>query len=224
MDDAGRSSRAEIFERDGMLRANADAAAVAELYRSVRCDLAVGNDCALAGWAGAPSQPFSHAVRRAPLVRAHLALIAAILYRSAATRSIRDCAGGPFIVASARVFSTPPHAAEDSGLGPLFVPSPPGVVRTITFLHDLDHTSSPFEMRVHTQVLTPSTPRGTVIIFDPARVHWKERPPLRGARVVLDAVCIARADLPPQVWASGMNYWPLDPAAPPPEVPIFLLE
>ena len=88
MDDQRRSSRYELFARDGMLRASAGGAAVAELYRAARCDLSVGNDSPLPGWAGAPSAPFSNAVRRAALARVHLSLIAAIMYRSEATRSI----------------------------------------------------------------------------------------------------------------------------------------
>lgn len=121
--------------------------------------------------------------------------------------------GDPHVI-NARYFRSLPHADEAEGPQTFhFDGAPPGIMRALVYLTDVDETSGPFEFLTASGENTLAVgAKGTLLIFDPNRLEHRGRPPEKRERVVVDMCIAARPfGFPRRVAWAGMNAWPLDP-------------
>lgn len=208
---------AEAFARERIYRRPAalSSADLERLTAVLHFDTDVGNRHFRLDWVGNTLTPFSARMRSATLGAAELAPIQALLYRPDLRRLIESCTGYAYTVICCRAFLSLPHA--DEGRGPQAFHrdhSPPGLLRALIYLTDVDEQSGPFEYidPANGESRRVTAPAGSLIVFDANAFEHRGRPPLGRERKVLDLVlCPAIPGLGASVVWPGMNHWPVDP-------------
>jgi hypothetical protein len=177
-------------------------------------DRDVGNRHAAWDWAGNDIKPYSTDLRTAipsESVREGLRqLFSADDFES----FFRGVLGCPATVANCRVVKSPAHAGQ--GVGPQEFHRdgcPPGVIRGVLYLTDVDEDTGPFQYQDSTSTTqTVIGKTGDLLIFDAMRLLHRAMPPKMHERTAIDLVFMPR--LPNQeltIMVAGMNHWPADP-------------
>jgi hypothetical protein len=126
----------------------------------------------------------------------------------------RGVAGCPMTVINCRLVKSLPHSGGGDGPQSWHHDGcPPGVIRGVLYLTDVDEQSGPFQYvdeagTEHTVLGKP----GDLLVFDAMRLRHRARPPERKIRTAIDFVFMPR--LPGQemqINVAGMNHWPADP-------------
>jgi hypothetical protein len=129
-------------------------------------------------------------------------------------RFFRAVAGCPMTVINCRLVRSLPHAGAGDGPQSWHHDGcPPGVIRGVLYLTDVDEQTGPFqyvdEAGTERTVLGRT---GDLLLFDAMRLLHRARPPERKIRTAIDFVFMPR--LPGQTMqinVAGMNHWPADP-------------
>jgi hypothetical protein len=122
--------------------------------------------------------------------------------------------GCPAMVANCRLVKSLPHSGEGTGPQSWHQDgSPPGVIRGVLYLTDVDEGNGPFQFRDEADNLhTVRGHAGDLLVFDAMRLRHRAMPPLHNFRAAIDLVFMPR--LPHQKFQiidAGMNHWPADP-------------
>jgi len=177
-------------------------------------DRDVGNRHPAWDWAGNALAPYSAALRSGVpsprLVEELRALFAGADFEA----FFRGVLGCPATIGNCRLVKSLPH--DTAGVGPQSWHQdgcPPGVIRGVLYLSDVDETTGPFRYKddagAEHSVLGMA---GDLLVFDAMRLQHRATPPVRAARFAIDLVFMPR--LPGralQVVVAGMNHWPADP-------------
>jgi hypothetical protein len=179
-------------------------------------DRDVGNMHSSWDWAGNSIYPYSEALRTGLPSSSLIEDLCALFTSSDFEVFFRSILGCSVMVCNCRLVQSLPHA--DAGVGPQSWHQdgcPPGVIRGVLYLTDVDERCGPFQYkdeadRVHTVV----GHTGDLLIFDAMRLRHRALPPTYSVRAAIDLVFMPR--LPGQAFqivVSGMNHWPADPFA-----------
>ncbi|MDP7034961.1 MAG: hypothetical protein QF752_10765 [Planctomycetota bacterium] len=185
------------------------------LRTSLDFSLDVGNREARLDWAGGPIVPFSKHIRTAIPSTEVLQRIHDLVFEGPLAKAIRSCVGCEYTILNHRPFHSLVHSGQGAGPQAMHHDGcPPGVIRAIVYLTDVDDESGPFEYMLTDGggARAVTGPAGTVFVFDANRLLHRARPPMTRERQAVDFVI---APLIPGrkrelVWA-GMNNWPVDP-------------
>ena len=179
-------------------------------------DRDVGNRHPAWDWAGNALAPYS-ADLRSGVPSARLVEDLRALFSSADFEAFfRGVLGCAVTVGNCRLVKSLPH--DSTGVGPQSWHEdgcPPGVIRGVLYLTDVDDATGPFQYKddsgVEHSVLGLA---GDLLVFDAMRLRHRAIPPTRAPRFAIDLMFMPR--LPGQaleVTVAGMNHWPADPFA-----------
>ncbi len=202
-----------LFRAEGIVRHRIDRAAVDRILAGLRFDLDVGNRHRRLDWSGNPIQAFSPHLRTATPTPEVLREIHGIVHGEEVSRIVRSCLGCPFTLLNSRPVMSTPHA--DAGAGPQGLHRdgcPPGVIRALLYLTDVDDESGPFEYIEGDALKAVTGPAGTFFVFEANQLVHRARPPAARERKVIDFVIapLVPGNVP-EVLFAGMNNWPVDP-------------
>lgn len=165
-------------------------------------------------WVGNALEAYSEHIFAARPTPSVLRQIFEFLFFSPVRTLLENCVGSAFTVSCCRFFRT---EVTPQAQGPQCFHRdnlPPGAVRALIYLTDVDQASGPFEYQDPESgdphcVLGPA---GTLLIFDADAVTHRGSPPTEHTREVIDLVLLpAIVEIEQQVIWPGMNHWPVDP-------------
>lgn len=202
------------FETEGIVVTRIDPAVVSRIRDGLAFDLDVGNRHRRLDWSGNPVQAFSPHLRTATPGPAVLRELHSLVFGDPIARLIRSCTGYSFTLFNARPVRSTPHQEQGSGPQGFHRDGcPPGVIRALLYLTDVDEGSGPFEFVVgegESRIVTG--PAGTFFVFEANQLLHRARPPLARERMVVDFVIAPLVPgRTPEVLFAGMNNWPVDP-------------
>jgi len=122
--------------------------------------------------------------------------------------------GCSMTIANCRLVLSNPHSNKGEGPQSWHEDgSPPGVLRGLIYLTDVDENAGPFQYYSKTgNIISILGQAGDLLIFDAMRLKHRASPPLKTARKAIDIVFMPRMqDQPIQCLVSGVNHWPADP-------------
>ncbi len=177
-------------------------------------DDSVANKHMRLSWFGTSRTPFNKNMRTLRPSRDLLAAVYEYIYSDEVLPHLQAALNGDPHVINARFFRSLPHT--DEAVGPQtfhFDGAPPGVMRALIYLTDVDRESGPFEFRNGSSESELAIgAKGTLLIFDPNTLEHRGSPPSANERIVVDLCVSARPiGFPRRVAWAGMNAWPLDP-------------
>jgi hypothetical protein len=189
--------------------------ATIELVESLQFTLDVSNRHKRMDWGGNGLRPFLDSMRTAVTQSLHLRSVSAALYSEANFQQLSSIIGYPFTILNCRFYLSTPHG--QLGVGPQRFHTdgcPPGVVRAMWYLDDVDSENGPTEF-IHPLTQRETSIhclRGSVLVFDANRLLHRGKPPISRTRRVVDLVlCPELRGLERTVISAGMNSWPVTP-------------
>lgn len=187
---------------------------IQELLAQLEFNLDVGNQHLRMDWTGNDTEAYSPHVLTAQPSKDTLKMIFELMYSPIISHSIQSCYPFAYVIPACRPFLSKPH--KEDGRGPQAFHTdkgPPGFIRAIIYLSDVDEKSGPFEYKDkegHSQYILGSA--GTVFFFDANTIEHRGSPPISKERKVLDFVLLPKIEgVPDYILWPGMNHWPVDP-------------
>ncbi|GEM_PF-6987878 len=202
------------FNARGVIARQIDPARILPLVEELNFDLDVGNRHRSPFWFGNPAKPFKDTMRTLIPGVALLQRVHQIVYSPEILSCIQACLGSDPYFINTRFFLSLPH--DVGGDGPQGFHrdgSPPGLIRGLIYLVDVDEGTGPFEYLDENRVShLVAGSAGTLLIFDANRLIHRGSPPRAKPRKAIDFCILPRpAAMPRRVMWAGMNNWPLDP-------------
>lgn len=204
------------FQGKGITIISTDAAKAAAWRVSEVFDRDVGNLHPSWDWAGNSVYPYSEALRTGLPSPSLIEDLRTLFTGSDFEAFFRGVLGCTATICNCRLVQSLPHS--DAGVGPQSWHQdgcPPGVIRGVLYLTDVDERNGPFQYKDEAGgVQTVVGHTGDLLIFDAMRLRHRALPPTHNVRAAIDLVFMPR--LPGQVFqivVSGMNHWPADPFA-----------
>ena len=162
------------------------------------------------------SPKFNEFVRYAQVSQAGLKLLHETLVTGDIGIAIRACLGADFSLLNCRAVQSSPH--DGAGLGQQSFHRdgcPPGILRGLIYLVDVDENLGPFEY-LATPEATKSTQvtggAGSITLFDANAVSHRAYPPRTGTRIAIDLVILLHPpSCAPIVHSHPFSTWPVDP-------------
>lgn len=187
---------------------------VQSILDTLTFELDVGNKHCRLDWGGNEPEPFSSNVLTAQPQIETLKLVHDFIYEESIACIFHSCCQYHYVIPTCRFFHSLPHQLEGDGPQKFhFDGAPPGAIRAIIYLSDVDKNSGPFEyLNSKGEVKQVLGPAGTLFIFDANAILHRGSPPRSGDRKVIDFVILPHFDEYSELvlWP-GMNHWPVDP-------------
>jgi hypothetical protein len=188
---------------------------IASIWRETEIfDRDVGNRHAAWDWAGNDIKPYTTDLRTGIPSESVKEGLRQLFGADDFESFFRGVLGCPATVANCRLVKSPAHTGK--GVGPQEFHRdgcPPGVIRGVLYLTDVDEDTGPFQYQDSTSgTQTVMGKTGDLLIFDAMRLLHRARPPKLRERTAIDLVFMPR--LPDQeltIMVAGMNHWPADP-------------
>lgn len=202
------------FARNGVISRTIDLTGIDAALAGREFKEDVGNRHLRLTWCGNRREPFNPMMRSLTPDAALLAAVYEAVYSDAARPLFQACVGSDVHFLNTRFFLSLSHG--DTPVGPQtfhFDGCPPGVIRALIYLVDVDSENGPFEYTDSDGASRLATgPKGTLLLFDANRLLHRGSPPRGRSRTVIDFCVAARpVGLPRRVMWAGMNNWPMDP-------------
>ena len=210
--ESAAGSPADEWQAAGVATGDAPSDAVKRLRKRLKFDAGVGNVDPRLDWNGAGLVAWSEHVHAASLSTEDLQAIFELLYDGSLSQLIQGSAGYDVAAISVRCLRFELGDEQDAPAEQLHrEDEPPGVLRCVVYLTDVDGESGGFEYRLGDETRRVSGAAGTAVLFDGKRVeHRWVRP--GAAYEVLDMTLTPRHKVLSRcVVAPGMNNWPVDP-------------
>lgn len=202
------------FNRQGIISRQIDITEIEESMAGVDFEEDVGNRHSRLTWCGNSRTPFNPMMRNLTPGKLLLKAVYDVVYSQATLPLFQACVGSDVHFINTRFFMSLPH--DGAPVGPQTFHHdgcPPGVIRALIYLVDVDIDNGPFEHldsggNSHLAV----GKKGTLLIFDANRLLHRGSPPRQRFRKVID-FCVAPlpAGSSRRVMWAGMNNWPMDP-------------
>lgn len=204
----------EEFQARGITTIATDRALAESWRHSQSFEQGVGNLHSAWDWAGNEVAPYSNALRTGIPSESMREELRGLLSGAAYETFFKGVLGCAVTVANCRLVRSLPNPSP--GVGPQEWHGdgcPPGVIRGVLYLTDVDDDSGPFQYKDDTgEVHSVLGNVGDLLIFDANRLLHRGSPPRRSVRMAVDLVFMPRqpgTEL--KVVAAGMNHWPADP-------------
>jgi hypothetical protein len=177
-------------------------------------DRDVSNQHSSWDWAGNSIVPYSSALKTGVPSERLISDLKELFTGDDFEAFFRGVLGCPVTIGNCRLVKSLPHQGE--GVGPQSWHRdgcPPGVIRGVLYLTDVDEKTGPFQYKDSTgKEHTVHGKTGDLLVFDAMRLLHRAMPPERNTRSAIDLVFMPR--LPGQaldIVIAGMNHWPADP-------------
>lgn len=187
---------------------------VSKILDQLEFNLDVGNRHFRLDWLGNTVQPFSSNIMTAKPEEETLKLVFEFMYCETIKEAFHACCQYDYVIPTCRPVMSLPHQEDASGPQSFHRDGgPPGFMRAILYLSDVDEESGAFEyLDSSGQSHLVTGPAGTFFIFDANAIEHRGSPPRSGERKVLDFVILPQIEgVPSYVCWPGMNHWPVDP-------------
>jgi hypothetical protein len=169
-------------------------------------------------WGGAPPDSnfpkFNKHIRYGSLSPKALRCLHKVLYETH-YKEISDIIGH-FVVVNSRYVESEPN--PDEGIGPQklhYDGNPPGIVRGLIYLCDVDNEGGGFEWQAEKGAPTTTIevgPQGSFLLFDANRVFHRASPPKARTRKAIDLIFLRTKAGTKSVSISALGKtWPVDP-------------
>ncbi|MCE7997268.1 MAG: hypothetical protein HEP70_00265 [Rhodobiaceae bacterium] len=204
----------EKFISNPVLQLETDCTQIQKVIEALPADASVSNEHQRLSWFGTSREPFNRNMRSVTPNEELIHRVFEYVYSDAVLPHLQAALNGDPHVINARYFRSLPHGDEAEGPQTFhFDGAPPGVLRALVYLTDVDESSGPFEFLTDAgENIHAVGPTGTLLIFDPNKLEHRGRPPEKRERRVVDMCIAARPKgFPRRVAWAGMNAWPLDP-------------
>ena len=208
------ASLRERFARENIVTFDAGREFADGIRANVDYAFDMGNKHPRFDWCGNTIEPCTEFMRSARPSVAVLDQVFEKLLTGELQQAIATCMESDFSVLQLRVFKSLPHSEGDIGpQGYHLDGTPPGMLRGVMYLVDVDEEGGPFEYLddegVAHKVIGPA---GTLLVFNANRYKHRGSAPIARHRENLDFVFapLVPGDRPRVMWA-GMNNWPIDP-------------
>ncbi|MET4426400.1 hypothetical protein [Bradyrhizobium sp. RT3a] len=208
------ASNIREFQRDGITTLPTDPERAAAWRETESFDRNVGNRHSSWSWAGNSVEPYSSTLKSGLPSDALRSELKALFSSEDFDAFFRGALGCPVTIGNCRLVKSMPHKSEGTGPQSWHQDGcPPGVIRGVLYLTDVDERTGPFQYRdgngdEHT-VLGNT---GDLLVFDAMRLPHRAMPPEEKTRTAIDIVFMPRlANKELDVVLAGMNHWPADP-------------
>jgi hypothetical protein len=165
-------------------------------------------------WAGNSIKPYGSVLQTGLPSRSLQGDLFKLFSQTDFDQFFRGVLGCAISVGNCRLVRSRPHS--QAGIGPQSWHEdgcPPGIIRGVLYLTDVDESSGPFQYKDHNSNIHTLTGRlGDLLVFDAMRLSHRAMPPISKERMAIDLVFMPR--LPGQemrIISAGMNHWPSDP-------------
>ena len=204
---------AAAFQTKGICSLPVTSPGLGKIRGDLVFDLDMANRHARLDWHGNTIASMSHNLRTQAPTPVQMAETYRILFESPVADLIRSVLGYDFTIYNFRLVQSLPH--HDRGQGPQafhYDGCPPGIVRGLLYLTDVDADSGPFEYLENKESRFATAPAGTFLLFDANRLIHRGNPPKTRRREVMDFVVgpLVPGQKRAVIW-SGLNNWPVDP-------------
>lgn len=191
-----------------------DSGKVESILSQLNFDFDTGNRHFRLDWVGNSLTPNSPHILTAKPTPETLKLIFEFMYSEPILKAIHSCYPYHYVIPTCRPVLSLPH--QEEGIGPQKLHldgGPPGFIRVLLYLSDVDEESGPFEyIDKDGQYQRVTGPAGTLLVFDANAFEHRGSPPRKKQRTVLDFVLLPKIEgLPDYILWPGMNHWPIDP-------------
>jgi hypothetical protein len=202
------------FNQNGVFSRTIDIAPIMAALNGREYGEDVGNNHLRLSWCGNGRKPFNPKMRNLIPDQMLLSAVHEVVYSDASLPYFQAALGADPHFINTRFFMSLPH--DDAPEGPQTFHldgCPPGVIRALIYLIDVDIDNGPFEYIDENKKHHFATgPTGTLLVFDANRRLHRGSPPRMKPRKAID-FCVAPrpATFPRRVMWAGMNNWPVDP-------------
>ena len=210
---AEMATPAAAFEMKGICTLPVTGPGLGRIRGDLVFDLDMSNRHARLDWHGNTIANMSRNLRTQAPSFAQMVETYRILFESPVADLIRSALGYDFTIYNFRLVQSLPH--HDRGQGPQafhYDGCPPGVMRGLLYLTDVDADSGPFEYLENKESRFATASAGTFLLFDANRLIHRGNPPRTRKREVMDFVVgpLVPGRKRAVIW-SGLNNWPVDP-------------
>jgi hypothetical protein len=202
------------FQQDPLLTLKLPESARESIHSTLVFDQDFSNRHARTDWRGNTVASMTDKMKISLPKEGTLKRVYDAIYAADTAKFIASCVGARFTVLNVRFIQSLPHEAKGAGPQSYHVDGcPPGMLRGLIYLTDVDEISGPFEYLDEAGAPQKAcAPKGTLLVFDANRMRHRGSPPTGKKREVVDLVI---APLPAQrkagvIWC-GQNNWPYDP-------------
>ncbi len=213
---AAEGEQVQDFRNTAICRTSVPTAIIDQIVAALQFDQDCGNRLARADWFGNSVAPFSEQIMAAVPSQPVLDELYALMYGDAVAPLVSACASSDVRYLNCRPFQSLPHDGEGDGPQAYHQDGcPPGVIRAVMYLVDVDDDNGPFEY-LDSKGLAHRIlgPRGTLFVFDANRLLHRATPPRARLRRSVDFVIVPRTPNQPRcLVAAGSNNWPGDPTS-----------
>jgi len=214
---SNNSSFHEAFKAKSLYVSNnlLDNNLVNSIYQGLDFDLCIENYVPLYDWIGGRGKSVDIHNKCCSFSIENLSLIYQLIYAENTRTTIESIMSSKFVTLVRGRMSSP-HMDEAAGSQSFHRDgNPPGILRGIIYLSDVDKSSGPFEIVLDAKTKQSTLvcgPSGTFILFDAQRYYHRGSPPLKNTRYALDLVFIpCRSHKTSFVMHQSQNSWPVDP-------------
>tara|TARA_B100000674_G_C37981726_1_gene982859 strand:- start:31537 stop:33159 length:1623 start_codon:yes stop_codon:yes gene_type:complete len=188
---------------------------VSSIHQSLDFDLCIENYVPLYDWIGGRGKSVDIHNKCCSFSTETLSLIYQLFYADKTRTTIESIMSSKFVTLVRGRMSSP-HKDDAVGSQAFHRDgNPPGILRGIVYLSDVDKSSGPFEIVLEAKTKRSTIvcgPSSTFILFDAQRYYHRGSPPLNNTRYALDLVFIpCRSDNTSFVMHQSQNSWPVDP-------------
>jgi hypothetical protein len=202
------------FNENGVFSRTIDIAPIMAALNDREYGEDVGNKHLRLSWCGNGRTPFNPMMRNLTPDEMLLSAVHKVVYSDANLPYFQAALGADPHFINTRFFMSLPHDNAPEGPQTYHLDGcPPGVIRALIYLVDVDSDNGPFEYIDENKKHHLATgPAGTLLVFDANRRLHRGSPPRKKSRKVID-FCVAPrpASFPRRVMWAGMNNWPVDP-------------